>query len=230
MTQKSTSKSVEKRYLQRVLVTVAVVLTVGLLVAVIWLSIRVWLAVFAGVLLAVFLSTVTRWVSLITHLRHGWALAIVLLVLLGLTVLGAWLLAPRVVDQFTELAQRLPKAIEHIQKRVEQRGWSRYLPQRIPPITELTSGAGKVASNAASFFSLSVEAIATLFVIAFLGIYLAASPKVYLNGMIRLFPLSQRERVQELIGKLGTTLGHWLLGQMLSMAIVGSLIAIGLSS
>jgi predicted PurR-regulated permease PerM len=229
MRHKSSSRFFEKQYLRRVLVTVGVVLTVGLLVAVIWLSIRVWLAVFAGVLLAVFLSTLTRWVSRYTHVRRGWALASVLLVLLGLIVLGACLLAPRVVEQFTELAQRLPKAIEHIQQRAEQLGWSRYLPQKMPPVSELTSSVGKVVSNAASFFSLSVEAVATFFVIAFLGIYLAASPQVYLNGMIRLFPLSLRERVQELIDELGTTLGHWLLGQMLSMAVVGTLIAVGLT-
>lgn len=230
MIHKSSSKFFEKQYLRRVLVTVAVVLTVGLLVAVIWLSVRVWLAVFAGVLLAVFLSTLTRWVSRSTHLRRGWALASVLLALLGLTVLGAWLLAPRVIEQFTELSQRLPKAIEHIQQHAEQLGWSRYLPQKMPPASELTSGVGKVASKAASFFTLSVEAVATFLVIAFLGIYLAASPQMYLNGMIRLFPLSQRERVQELIDELGTTLGHWLLGQMLSMAVVGTLIAVGLTA
>jgi predicted PurR-regulated permease PerM len=229
MKQTNSSRFSENQYFRRLLLTVGVLLTVGLLVAVIWMSIRVWLAVFAGVLLAVFLSTLARWVSRATHLRRGWALASVLLVFLGLTVLGAWLLAPKVVEQFTELGQRLPKAIEHIQHRLEQSGWSRYLPQTMPPASELTSSVGKFASNAASFFSLSVEAVATFFVIAFLGIYLAASPQVYLKGMIRLFPISQRGRVQELIDELGRTLGHWLLGQMLSMTVVGTLIAVGLT-
>jgi predicted PurR-regulated permease PerM len=123
----------------------------------------------------------------------------------------------------------LPKAIDQIQQRVEQLGWSRYLPQKMPAASEWTSSAGKFAANAAGFFSLSVEAVATFFVIIFLGIYLAASPQVYLNGLIHLFPLSQRERVRELIDKLGTTLGHWLLGQLLSMSVVGTLIAVGLT-
>lgn len=229
METKSSLKMSEKQYFRRLLMAVGVVLAVGLLVAFVWLSVRVWLAVFAGILLAVFLSTLARWVSRATGLSRRWSLASVLVILLGLTVLGGWLLAPKVARQFTELGQRLPKAIEQIQQRVGQLGWSRYLPQTIPSTSELTSNAGKVATKAAGFFSLSIEAVAGFFVVLFLGIYLAASPQVYLKGVTLLFPLSQRGRVRELIDKLGTTLGHWLLGQMLSMAVVGTLIAIGLT-
>lgn len=191
------------------------------------MSARVWLAVFAGILLAVFLSTLSRWVSRITHLPHGWTLAIVLLTLAGLGSLGGWLLAPKVSEQFTELAQRLPKAVEHLQQHVGEIGGSRFL--KMPSSSELTSGAGKVFSHVGEFFSLSAEAVATFFVIIFLGIYLAASPQVYLNGIVHLFPMSQRDRIRELIDQLGITLGHWLLGQMLSMVVVGTLIAVGLT-
>jgi predicted PurR-regulated permease PerM len=229
MEQKSGSKLSEAQYFRRVLLAVAVVLVVGILVAVIWLSIKVWLAVFAGILLAVFLSTLTRWVSRLTRLPRGWALASVLVVLLGLAALGGWLLAPKVAEQFGELAQRLPKAIEHVQQHLQESGWSRYLPTKLPSPSELSTGAGKVATQAAGFFSLSIGAVATFFVIVFLGIYLAASPQVYLDGITRLFPISQRSRVGELFDKLGVTLGHWLLGQMLSMLVVGTLIAVGLT-
>jgi predicted PurR-regulated permease PerM len=229
MESRDISRISEGLFLRRLLLTVGVVLAVGLLVAAVWLSIHVWLAVFAGILLAVFLSTVTRWVSRVTHLPRGWALACVLVVLLGLAVLGGWLLAPKVAEQFTELAQRLPAALGHIQERVQQTGLSRYLPTKTPPSSEWTNTAGKLAGKAAGVFSLSVEAVAMFFVILFLGIYLAASPQVYLSGVTRLFPLSQRERVGELFEKLGSTLGHWLLGQMLSMLVVGTLIAVGLT-
>lgn len=219
----------ESVYFRRLMLAVAVVLAVGVLVVVVWLSIKVWLAVFAGVLLAVFLSTLIRWVCQMTRLPRGWALASVLVVLLGLAFLGGWLLAPKAVEQFTELAQRLPKAIEHLQQRLQQIGWTRYLPTVMPPASELTNKAGPLAAKAAGFFSLSVEAVTTFFVIAFVGIYLAASPQVYFRGVVHLVPLSQRGRVKELFDKLGVTLGHWLLGQMLSMLVVGTLISVGLT-
>ena len=229
MESKDISRISERLFLRRVLLAVGVVLAVGLLVAGVWLSIHVWLAVFAGILLGVFLSTLTGWVRQVTHLPRGWALASVLVVLLGLAALGGWLLAPKVAEQFTELAQRLPKAIDHVQERAEQRGLSKYLPTKLPPSSEWANSAGKVAGKAAGFLSVSVEAVTTLFVILFLGIYLAASPQIYLRGATHLFPLSQRGRVGELFEKVGTTLGHWLLGQMLSMLVVGTLIAVGLT-
>ena len=229
MESRDISPASEKLFLRRLLLAVGVVLAVGVLVAIVWLSIHVWLAVFAGILLAVFFSTLTGWVSRFTRLGRGWSLASVLLVLLGLAVLGGWLLAPKLAEQFTELTQRLPKALEHIQQRVQQTGLSRYLPTQIPQPSEWANSAGKVAGKAAGFFSLSVNAVTTFFVILFLGIYLAASPQAYLKGATHLFPLSQRERVGELFEKIGTTLGHWLLGQMLSMMVVGTLIAVGLT-
>jgi predicted PurR-regulated permease PerM len=227
MEEKSRAQIIDKQYLGRLLLTIGVLLAVGFVLVLVWRSARVWLAVFAGILLAVFLSTLSRWVSQITRLPRGVALAIVLLALAGSGALGGWLVAPTVSDQFTELAQRLPKAIEHLQQHVAAIGGSKFL--KMPASSELTSGAGKVVSNAATFFSLSADAVTTFFVIVFLGIYLAASPQVYLNGIVHLFPLSQRDRILELIDKVGVTLGHWLLGQMLSMVVVGTLIAAGLT-
>jgi len=47
--------------------------------------------------------------------------------------------------------------------------------------------------------------------------------------LLRLFPVAHRERAGEVIDKLGSNLGNWLLGQLVSMTVVGTLIAIGLS-
>lgn len=226
--QKSVSTS-EARYVRRLLITVGLLLAVGLLVAGIWLSIQVWLAVFAGILLAIFLRTLCLWVSKATRLSRIWSLVTVLLALLGLMALAGWLIGPKAVEQFSQLADRLPKALEKVQHHVADSGWGKFLPQKMPPTSELTNTAGKVAAHAATFFSLSVGAVTSFFVVIFLGIYLAAAPDVYVKGFIRLFPLAHRERAEEVIDKLGSNLGHWLLGQLVSMTVVGTLIAIGLS-
>jgi predicted PurR-regulated permease PerM len=223
------SPSCESHYIRHLLITAALVLAIGLLVVVACYSIQVWLAVFAGVLLAVFLRTLANWVSRITRLSAAWSVVLVVLALLGLATLGGFLLGPRIVEQFAQLADRLPKAIEHLQDRLNQSGWSRYLPEKLPPLAEWSSSAGKVAAKAAGIFSLSVNAVATFFVIVFIGIYLAASPQVYIYGLLHLFPLAKRTRARQIIDQLGETLGNWLFGQMLSMAVVGSLIALGLT-
>jgi predicted PurR-regulated permease PerM len=223
------SKIFDRRYLRHLLLAVGLVLVVGLLVVIIWLSIKVWLSVFAGVLLAVFFRTLANWVTKATHLRGAWALAAVLLVLVGLATLGGWLVAPKLSEQFTQLTQRLPALIDKLHERFAASGWGRYLPQQFPSATELSSSIGGVASRIASFSKISTEAVAIFFVIVFLGIYLAAAPQVYVNGVIRMFPPGKRERVRDILDQVGATLGNWLLGQMISMTVVGTLIGVGLT-
>jgi predicted PurR-regulated permease PerM len=223
------SNSPEGQFTRRVLTVVGVVLTVGLLVTVVWLSLHVWLAVFAGVLLAVFLRTLSDWVGRATHLSRGWSLAAVLLLLTGLMTLGILLVVPRMAEQFDALGERLPKAVEQAQSWGTQLGLDRYLPRDTPPASELAANAGKVLARVAGWFTVSVRAVGNFFVILFLGIYLAASPQIYIAGATHLFPFSKRKRVREVVDKLGDTLGHWLLGQMISMAVIGTLIGVGLT-
>lgn len=92
---RSSVASSEARYVRQLLITVGLLLAVGLLVAGIWLSIQVWLAVFAGILLAIFLRTLSLWLSKATRLPRIWSLVIVLLALLGLKALAGWLVRPK---------------------------------------------------------------------------------------------------------------------------------------
>ncbi len=217
-------------YFRRLMLSLGLVLVVGLILALVWLSVKVWLTVFAGVLLAVFFRTLSLWVSKLTGLRPVWSLVLSLLLLAGLLALGAALLAPRLVEQFTELGHRLPAAFDTLQQRVQQSPLRSYLPQSKPLSSQLEGSIGKIAANFAALFKVSVGAVTGFFVILFLGIYLAAAPQAYVGGLVRLFPLGRRPRAREVLDKVGATLGHWLLGQMVSMVVVGTLIAVGLTA
>lgn len=67
----------------------------------------------------------------------------------------------------------------------------------------------------------------TLFVVI-IGIFLAASPKLYQRGFLRLFPEPQRTRAGEVLEVLGNTLQGWLLAQFFSMVGVGVIVGVGL--
>ncbi len=62
----------------------------------------------------------------------------------------------------------------------------------------------------------------------FVGIYLAANPKMYLDGLVRLFPMCQRAKLQNALRDSGEGLRKWLLGQLVSMVSVGLLTGLGL--
>lgn len=77
-------------------------------------------------------------------------------------------------------------------------------------------------------FSSTLGLLAAGFAITFLGLYFAASPKVYLEGITLLVPPTQRSRIRGLLEKLTGTLWDWTLGRLASMAVVAVGVALGL--
>jgi predicted PurR-regulated permease PerM len=65
-------------------------------------------------------------------------------------------------------------------------------------------------------------------VVIIIGLYAAATPTVYINGIVRLLPPSRRQRGRAVLRALGQALRWWLVGRIASMAVVGVLTAIGL--
>ena len=65
-------------------------------------------------------------------------------------------------------------------------------------------------------------------IVVLVAVYLAADPRPYLEGTVRLFPLKHRDRARNVLDAVGDTLFHWLQGQLVSMAVVGLLVAGGL--
>ncbi len=222
------SNADRKQVAQRALPVVLLVLAVGLLLLLLWLSVRVWLLVFAGVLLAIFLRTLSNWLSAYSRLGPIWALVIVVALLTGLGALAGTLLAPQISRQFSELADQIPKGIEQLRSQLDRHGWTRYVPDKLPPTSELMAGTGKMLSRIAGVFTGTVEAVTGFFVVLFLGLYLAAAPELYIRGFLRLFPISKRNRATEIMEAVGTTLRHWVWGQIISMIVIGTLVGIGL--
>jgi predicted PurR-regulated permease PerM len=97
---------------------------------------------------------------------------------------------------------------------------------------EQASGTGVVGGQLLSGLTGAVSTLANFLVnvifVVFVGIFLAAQPKLYQDGVVRLFPLARRERAREVMDELFRTLQGWLLGQLLAMLIVGVLTGIGL--
>jgi predicted PurR-regulated permease PerM len=132
-------------------------------------------------------------------------------------------------EQIGQLGERLPKAIEHVRSSVEQSSWGRALVHQILPGGGDSPGAQKAFTHLTRVFSSTFEAVGSILLVLFLGGYLAASPDLYTRGVTRLFPVRLRPRVRDRMGELGETLWHWIIGQLLAMAIVGTFIGIGLA-
>ncbi len=73
-----------------------------------------------------------------------------------------------------------------------------------------------------------VGVLGNLVVILFLGLYVAIDPKVYRNGTLLLLPLDKRERVGAVLDESAATLRWWVVGQLVSMAIIAALTYVAL--
>ncbi len=92
----------------------------------------------------------------------------------------------------------------------------------------LSGGLGAVLAQAGGIFSTTLGVIIEVFVVLFLGVYLAVNPEKYVNGIVRLTPIARRERAREVLYALGYTLKWFMLGRLIAMIVVGIVTTIGL--
>lgn len=204
-------------------VWLAVVIGLGLLL---WFAGYVLLLAFAGALLAIFLQALSEWFSRLTRLPYRVSLGVVVFLLLALLAVGAWQTQTQLARQFDQFIQTFPAILQDIRDRLDDYQWGRWLLRQFSnggnilqqlPLSRIT---GVVWSTA--------HLVIGVVVIVFVGLYGAAEPGTYTRGIIKLVPPGQRPRAEQVLSSLGETLRWWLVGQLCSMAVVGTLTVLGL--
>ena len=217
------------RFARRALVAVAITISFILLTLLLWQAAQVLLILFAGVLLAVLLGTLSSFVHDKTRIPYGWSLTLVVVLLAGLFTLMFMLLAPSVEQQMGELTKTLPASVQQLRQTLSQYEWGRWVLQQVPQQAgDIVPEPGAVMSRVSGIFSSTLGVIVDIALFLFVGIYLASEPKLYVNGIIKLVPVRRRKRAHEVFNVLGYTLKWWLIGRILSMILVGVITAIGL--
>jgi predicted PurR-regulated permease PerM len=207
-----------------------VVLVLLLLAAayLLWRGIYVLLQAFAGILFAVFLWDLSDWLSRRTGVRHGWALASVLLALaLALGGLGR-LFANRLAIQVEQLSQELPQALQQVEDYLHARPWGHFLLKSAPQLTQSFAQAGGFSRGLTGLVSGVASVLEAALVILIVGIFGAAEPNVYRNGLLYLIPPGRRPRVAQALDAVVTDLRRWLLGELCLMVMIGLTTALGL--
>lgn len=199
------------------------ILALGVLL--LWLTFRIDLLIFAGVLVATCLSHATAGLHRWTRLPRLIALA--LIVLLIVLVVGAigWFFTSRLVQQIGELSQQLSNAIDALLASIKEFPFGHQLLEHVEPKTLEGSDIFKPAFAAASNVG---EIIISVAVIVFVGLYGAAEPDVYFRGLLRLVPVPKRARATEILSESGDELWYWMLGRLSAMVALGVLTGLGL--
>jgi predicted PurR-regulated permease PerM len=206
---------------------IAVLFFLGL--AAVWFAADALLLIFACILCAVLFYELSRMLARRTHMKRKLALALVVLLLLAIIGLGSWAMAPQIAEQSTKLAETVPKSLQRLQGIVNEHPMLKRLLAGVPAPEQIVKQLSSMVPNAGLFFGGVVGALGNVVIILFVGIYFAASPWLYTNGVIKLVPQSKRPRARQVQQKIGDTLGSWLLGKSISMLIVGVVTSAGLS-
>jgi predicted PurR-regulated permease PerM len=227
----------------------AAALVAGVYVALrlLWAGRSVVLIGFLGVLLGI---TLSAGVDRLQRFRIPRGVGAALIVLLGFGVLTGigLLIAPQISDQVGDLRQQVPRAIDKVERWVQQRGGG--VAELIQPAPDSTReqaggdagkrpGAGKgaavdirqgltqqLAGTAGHFFSVFSSTVAVLggfIILLFVAIFVAVDPGLYHRGLMHLFPHRARGKAGEVLSATATSLRRWLIMQAIAMLVIGSL-------
>ena len=221
--------TIPTRFTRRVLTAVGIgAVTVLVLLLLLWFGAWVFLLVFASMLLAIFLYSISRFIGDHTPLSTGWSLAVVVLGLSAAVGIGVWLMGAALGEQIDELSRRLPHSLQQMQQRLEHYEWARGLLAELPQSGQEVVEKTDVVAKAPGVVTKALGALGSVIIFLFLGLYLAIDPGVYRRGLLRLVPLHKRHHAQDILDEIGHMLGRWLVGRIFSMLVVGGITTLGL--
>lgn len=187
------------------------------------------LLIFACILFAILRYELSQLAHRKLHLKTKFSLPLVVLIMLGIIGGGGVLMAPQISDQADKLTEAVPRALTELRQTLGQYDLARRRLGGIPSDDELRKHVTSMMPNAGLFFSGILGAVGNVLIVTFVGIYFAAKPMLNVNGFVTLVPPAKRERAREVLAEIARTLAQWLVGKAASMAVVGTLTAVGLS-
>jgi predicted PurR-regulated permease PerM len=210
-------------------ITAAVVGVLALAIG-LWYARTAILLAFAGILFAIVLYGASRALAELTNLPRLVMLAAVVVaiaVFFGLIIATA---GPTLAVQIAQLARGIAAGATTLTKEVASFADHANLLQNVDLVQMLSgflspwgiaTGATSVALSIVGIFSAGL-------IVIFFGIYFAADPQTYVAAAARLVPDERRGATVQMVYETGDLLRRWLIGQGISMALIGSFTYVGL--
>ena len=192
--------------------------------ALVWFTRKVWLLLFAGLLVALVLTSLINFLKRLLHVGHKIGLVLALLILAGLATGIVFLVTPTVSGQFAELSEAIPQRMGELRQKINDSVFIQKMNNSVPEISQPAQGAGATGGTGGvtNLFTSTFEAASSFLFILFTGIFTAATPALYRRMVVKLFAPRVRPKAEHTIDRIICTLRHWLLGQGIAMLVVGS--------
>lgn len=227
----------------------------GAALALAWYSAATLLMLFAGILFGVFLTAMADLLRRVFGGNQTLRLVIVCVLFTGLLSGVIMLGGATIAQQATALSSTLRAQLGNARDFLEKQGvdtsflnvgartastdngvtpipapsTSLSRGPKLPDASTIASGTGAIVSQTIRILARVFEGVGNFFIVMFLGLLLAAQPKVYRDGILRFVPRQRLSEAARLIDDVSETLRRWLLGQMATMTALFLLTWIGLT-
>ena len=213
----------EPRPLSSLARTMRVCAIVAAIVLTLWALRSFVLDVFLVILLALLLRGLAVQLSHLIRLPVGIALTLVVVGLILIASIGLYYRGPAFATQIQFLYDHLSPEVAQLQTKYAGTIWERVIFKRF-------DGGPNAGMQIPTFSVLGTTFgfLATTIVILLAGVYVAVAPRLYVSGIVLLFPLQARTRTEAILHDAGRALQWWMVGQSVSMLAVGVISTIGL--
>lgn len=183
------------------------------------IAFKILMVLFAGYLGALVLDAIVTKCVKLTKVPRALALAVLVLVFLGLVVTAVVLFGAKLVEQTKTLIDDVPAALARLRSLVVHapiagKTVERSLDQPQPESTKELFAAAMAALGG------SLEVVGGLVVMFFIAVYGAAQPSLYADSIVALTPVRDRARVEKVVRSVNENLTRWLVGRLVAMAFV----------
>jgi predicted PurR-regulated permease PerM len=207
-------------FLRRALIAAAVIA----LMLVLWQVSLVLILTFGGVVVAVALRNLAGPWGRLLRISDRMALLHTVLNLTAIAIAFFYFFGAMAAHQFAALADRLPQTLD------TAKDWlnGSLLGRQIYSALQAGGNPAERLMAALPWAGGILGGLGEALLMIVVGIYFAADPPLYVNGLMRLVPPRKRMRIHQVLDAIGEALKKWLLGMTLDMLLLGIMTFIGL--
>jgi predicted PurR-regulated permease PerM len=211
----------DRRFIRRVLIVLGLV---GLFF-IAWNLRTLLLMLFGAVVVATVFRAIADRISRWTGCPERLSIALSIILVLAVAAALLALFGAQIGRQIDTLRAALPVAWRAFEARMGDLG----LAEQLKGLAESIRAPGETSFSAFGRTILSIGGgIADVLVVFVAGVFLAAQPRFYATGAIKLVPPAKRDLALEAMQESERALRLWLRGQLIAMVVVGLLTGIGL--
>lgn len=195
-----------------------IVLGLVLFTLLLWKLSDVLLLAFGAILIALILHSLAEVLVKYVRIPERWSLTAATLIIFILFVGLIALFGTQIRAQFSNVVERLPFVIDNFTKNL---GFGTVSDDIGEMLNNLPTDG--LASRIAGIGGAVMSGLADFLLVVIAGIYIAASPRLYKQGFVKLFPMRHHERVETSLDASGQALKLWVASQLIAMACVAVL-------